>query len=436
MMFNGFFAPTAKELAMSRLIPCLAALVCFPALLLADNWPAWRGPTGQGYCAEKNLPLKWSPTENVKWKVPLPSGGNSTPVIWSDKVFVTQANKGGSTRGLMCFDRADGKLLWKQELQYAEKERNWNEDWYCNASPATDGERVIVCFGSAGLYCYDFSGKELWKRTDLGQWQHGFGNGASPVLYGDTVIQWCGPNENKGRNFLLAVNKKTGETVWEQDEKFGSWSTPLITKVQGQDQLLLAMGSDQKGSADPNGRLKGFDPKTGKELWQCKGNNSYVYTSPLVAKDIAVAMSGFGGSAIAVKLGGTGDITKDRLWLHPKPSNQRVGSGIIVGDHVYILEEAGLPHCYELESGKEIWDAQVAKRPGSSNSWSSMVLADNRLYVLTHNGDTHVFAASPKYEHLATNRLNGEHTNASIAPSNGEIFIRTYKHLWCISEKK
>ena len=121
--------------------------------------------------------------------------GNSTPVVWGDKIFLTQANKGGTVRSLICFARADGKLLWQKDVVYAEKERNWNQNWYANASPATDGERVVVSFGSAGMYCYDFDGKELWKRTDLGKWEHAFGNGASPVLYGDLAILWCGPNE-------------------------------------------------------------------------------------------------------------------------------------------------------------------------------------------------------------------------------------------------
>jgi len=418
---------------MCRLAATLALLACCPALLCADNWPAWRGADGQGHCAEKNLPVKWSKTDNIKWKVPLAEPGNSTPVVWGDKIFLTQANKGGSVRGLLCFDRADGKQLWKHDVNYNEKERNWNDTWYCNASPVTDGERVIVSYGSAGMYCYDFAGKVLWKRDDLGQWQHAFGNGASPVLYGDTVILWCGPNEGKGRNFLLAANKKTGETVWEHDEKMGSWSTPLLTKVNGQDHLLLAMSNDVKGAADDKtGFLKGFDPKTGKELWRCQGINSYVYTSPLCGNGVAVQMAGFGGSALAVKLGGSGDITKDRLWLHPK-NIQRVGSGAIVGDHVYMVDENGLPHCYELMTGKDVW--QVEKRPGGSNTWSSMLVADGRLYVQCHNGDTLVFAASLKYEHLATNKL-GEATNASFAVSNGEIFTRTAKTLWCIAEKK
>jgi outer membrane protein assembly factor BamB len=404
-----------------RIVPAFI-LLAWTATAAAD-WPAWRGPTGQGHCAEKGLPLKWSKTENVKWKVPLAEPGNSTPVVWGERIFLTQANKGGTVRSLLSLARADGKVLWQRDVAYDAKERNWNPTWYANASPATDGERVVVSFASAGMYCYDFDGKELWKRADLGKFEHQYGNGSSPVLYGDLAILWCGPNEEKGRNWLLAVDKKTGKTVWEHDEKGGSWGTPLITQVNGQDQLILGV---------PH-KLKGFDPKTGKELWFCDGLTQLVYTSALVGDGVAVSMSGYGGSALAVKLGGSGDITKDRLWHHPR-NIQRVGSGVIVGEHVYILEETGVPHCYELRTGKEVW--QVESRPGGG-SWSSMVHADGRLYVLTKNANTLVFAASPKYEVLATNSLGpGEQTHSSLVVSNGELFIRTFKHLWCISTKK
>ena len=372
------------------------------------------------------MPLKWSTTENVKWKVAMPAPGNSTPVIWGEKIFITQSNKECTKRGLMCLDRADGKLLWQQEIDYPAKETGVAPPYYpCAASPATDGERVVVSYGSAGMYCYDFSGKMLWKRDDLGKWNHTYGNASSPVLYGELAILWCGPDAKHTR--LLAVNKKSGATVWEHKERHGSWSTPLIVRVDGQDQLLLSM---------PDG-FKGFDPRTGKELWHCDGLTQLVYNSPLYAPDptgkggIAVAMSGYGGAALAVKLGGSGDITKDRLWHHPR-NTQRVGSGAVVGEHVYILEANGVPHCYELQTGKQVW--KVDKRPGEV-SWSSMVVSGGRLYVLCQNGDTHVFAASPKYQLLASNRL-GEYTNASIAVSNGELFIRTWENLWCISEKK
>jgi outer membrane protein assembly factor BamB len=416
---------------MRRLV---AALVVMSTIVSAraENWPAWRGPTGQGHSSEKNLPVEWSPKKNVKWKIDLADQGNSTPVVWGDKIFLTQANKGGSVRSLMCFARADGKQLWKVDVDFKGKERNWNQSWYGNASPVVDGERVVVSFGSAGVWCYDFDGKELWNRTDLGEWQHGFGNGASPIFYENTVIQWCGPNENKGRNFLLAMDRKTGSTVWEKDESNGSWSTPLIVKVDGKDQMLLGFSPDAKSAKEtPKSHFKGYDPKTGKELWDCSGLNSYVYTSPLVKDGIAVQMSGYQGAAIAVKLGGEGDITKDRLWRHPT-NPQRVGSGVIVGDHVYQYEDDGQARCFELKTGREVW--KLKGRVGAG-SWGSMVHADGKLYALSHDGDTLVFAASPEYQLLATNRL-GEPSNSSIAISDGNIFVRTFKKLWCIHAEK
>jgi outer membrane protein assembly factor BamB len=406
---------------MSRLaLPALLlATVC--SSLAAEDWYAWRGPTGQGFSSEKNVLQRWSDKENVKWKIPLANQGNSTPITWGDRIFLTQANAGGSVRSLLCLARADGKLLWQQDVAYDAKERNWNQNWYCNASPTTDGQRVVVSFGSAGMFCYDFSGKEIWKRDDLGPYEHAYGNSSSPVLYGDTVILWTGPNEGgKGRNDLLAVNKATGETVWEVKEKGGSWGTPLITKVDGQDQLLLGIPD----------RLKGYDPKTGAELWSCDGLTRLVYTSALFGNGIAVSMSGYGGAALAVKLGGSGDITSSRLWHHPR-NTQRVGSGMIVGDHVYMVEESGIPHCYNLETGEEVW--KIEKRPGAGNTWGSMVHAEGRLYVLMRNAETLVFAASPNYELIATNSLGpGEQTNSSIVISNGEILIRTFKHLYCL----
>ena len=421
---------------MTRSLASLILLISAGSSLHAADWPAWRGPTGQGFCDEKNVPLKWSDKENVKWKVPLADQGNSTPIVWGDKIFMTQANKGGSVRSLFCFARADGKVLWKKDVAYDQKEKNWNESWYCNASPTTDGKIVVACFGSAGLYCYDFDGKELWKRTDLGRWEHQFGNGASPVLYGDTVIMWCGPNNGKDRNFLIAVEKKSGKTVWEHDEKFGSWSTPLIVKVGDQDQLLLGTSNDVKGQPDEKtGFLKGIDPKAGTEVWSSQGLDSFVYTSALFGSGTAVGMSGYGGSSIAVKVGGTGDITKDRLWKHPKPAGQRVGSGMIIGDHVYMVDENGTVHCYVLKTGEDLWKTEA--RLSGGGTWGSMVHADGRLYLLMRNGATHVIRANPKYELIGTNSVGpGEQTNSSLAISNGEVFIRTFKNLYCIGESK
>jgi outer membrane protein assembly factor BamB len=425
----------------TKLAAAFLAMAGWTAGAVADDWPAWRGPTGQGQCGEKTLPLAWSPTENVRWKVPLPDAGSSTPAVWGDRVFVTQASEktlwppGGGNggvakarkRSLLCFARADGKLLWQADVIYDQEESTHPTNPYCSASPATDGERVVVSYGSAGFYAYDFSGKQIWK-VDAGKMEHIWGNASSPVLWGELAILWCGPGE---KQTLLAVNKKTGAKVWEHAEapgdpkKFlGSWSTPVVAAVDGRDQLVLSISH----------RLKGFDPAAGKELWTCDGLGPLVYTSPLVADGVAVAMSGYGGPALAVKLGGGGDLTKDRLWHLTKGNPQRVGSGVLVGGHVYIVEADGRPHCFDLKTGEELWQKQMEKKP-VGEAWGSMVHAGGRLYVVDRGGTTLVLEASPTFKVLAANRL-GEHTDASIAASNGDLFIRTYKTLWCISEKK
>jgi len=177
---------------------------------MAVNWPSWRGPEGTGVSSEQNLPLKWSADENVRWHVPLPGPGNSWPIVWGNHVFVSQAVKAENRRTVMCFDRANGKLLWQSGVTYTDKEPTQQANPYCSGSPVTDGERVYACFGSAGVYAYDFEGKEAWHR-DLGKLNHMFGNSVSPILHDDLCILNFGPDE-KGR--LVALNKKNGEIAW------------------------------------------------------------------------------------------------------------------------------------------------------------------------------------------------------------------------------
>lgn len=426
-----------------RTLLSLLAIVLGAGLATAENWPAWRGPTGQGHSADKEPPLTWNVKENVRWKTPLPAEGNSSPVVWGDRVFLTQATKktawpppgaGGpasaESRLVMCFNRADGKLRWQRETVWTAKEATHPTNPFCSASPVTDGERVIASHGSAGLVCYDLDGKELWRK-DTGPQEHIWGNASSPILHGDLCILWIGPGE---RQILLAVDKKTGKTVWEhtepggksglggQREWLGSWSTPVIVKVGDREELILGV---------PH-KLKGFDPKTGKELWSCAGMGPLVYASQLVSDDgIVVAMSGFHGPALAVKAGGSGDVTKNRLWHHTQKIPQRIGTGVIVGDHCYILNDSGQASCFELKSGKDLWEKEDRV---SSSAWGSMVAAAGRLYVTNSGGQTIVLKADPKLEVLAKNNL-GEQVRGSPAISDGEIFIRTYKHLWCIGAK-
>jgi outer membrane protein assembly factor BamB len=191
----------------------LLILLFLAASASAANWPAWRGPAGTGVCLETNLPLRWSTNENIRWRTPLPERGNSTPVVWGDRVFVTQAVEKEHGRFLMCFDKKTGKFLWKSGTTYTDKEPTHGTNPYCSASPVTDGQIVVASFGSAGLYAYDFSGKELWRR-DFGKQHHIWGNAASPVIYKDLCILNVGPGE---RTFLVAVDKKTGDEKWRVD---------------------------------------------------------------------------------------------------------------------------------------------------------------------------------------------------------------------------
>ncbi|PYJ61050.1 MAG: serine/threonine protein kinase [Verrucomicrobia bacterium] len=424
--------PNAFLLTRCLLLRLLVAACFLPLWVLADNWPQWRGPAGTGVSAEKNLPLHWGTNENVRWRVPLPERGNSTPIVWGKRVFLTQAAE--NRRTLMCFNRADGKLLWQSGVTYPEKESTHETNPLCSASPVADGERVIASFASAGLSCYDFDGKQLWHR-DLGKQAHIWGNGASPIIHGDLCILNFGPGE---RTFLIAVSKKTGETVWQVDEPggdsgqekpgekpnwVGSWSTPIVIKVNGREELIMTWPK----------RVAAYDPKAGKELWTCGGLNPLIYTSPLYSDGTIVAMGGFMGMALAVKADGRGDVTQTRrLWHHPK-TKQRIGSGVIHHGHIYILNDPGVAECYELKSGKMVWEERLSGKGPDNSSWSSMVLADGRLYVINHSGDTFVLKASPKFELLATNSL-GETDNASLAVSDGDIFIRTHKALWCLRE--
>ena len=407
-----------------------ASFLVLTATAPADNWPAWRGPRGDGHCAEQNLPLTWSKTENVRWKVKLPGPGNSTPIIWGDRIFLTQAlDPKGHRRALMCLSRRDGKPLWQKETEYKEDEPTHKTNPFCSASPVTDGQRVYVSHGTAGLFCYDFDGNEQW-HYDLGKLWHIWGTASSPILYGDLCILWCGPGE---RQLLLAVDKKTGQKVWQHDEPGGnfgskntewrgSWSTPLIVRVDGHDELVLGVPE----------KVKGFDPKTGKELWSCAGLGKLVYTSPVSSADgVVVVLAGYGGAAVAVKAGGTGDVTKThRLWQQTKGIPQRVGSPVIVGEHCYLLNEDETAICFEVNTGKLVWKERL---PGQS--WSSMVAAGDRLYVTNQPGDCYVLKAAPKFERLATNSL-GERVLSSPAISEGIILIRSYQHLWCIAEQK
>jgi outer membrane protein assembly factor BamB len=425
--------PTAPLPAPSRSV-CMkhfAALLvfCLAVSTSATDWPAWRGPHGDGASEQTGVPVRWSKTENIKWRTPLPGPGNSTPIVWNDRVFLTQATENGRRRSLICFDRESGKPRWEQTIVYEEKELTHNTNPHGASSPVTDGEIVVVWHGSAGLFAYDLDGQELW-RVNLGKFEHIWGYASSPVLFENLVILNAGPGL---RAFLVALDKRTGNEVWRRDvpeavsetvEQYrGSWSTPVLSKEpQGRMTLLVSLPQ----------RLHALDPKNGQEIWVCDGLGELVYTSPVAKDDIVVTMSGYHGPSMAVRTGGDGDVTAThRLWQHEERrlNPQRVGSGVIVGGHLYILHDSGIAWCMEIETGKIAWEQRLAP------SWSSMCHVDGRLYVAAMNGTTFVVEPDPtECKVIAWNSL-GEMTRASLAFSNGDVFIRTYEALYCIGER-
>jgi outer membrane protein assembly factor BamB len=392
-------------------------LACVLAILLGgaeDDWPQFRGPLGAGVAAGPEAPVEWGPGKNVRWKTAIAGTGNSSPIVSKGRVFVTVAAEQGKKRSLLCLDRATGELKWTRTVDAPDPEPTQQDNPYCGSTPCADGERVIVWHSSAGLHCYDFDGKPLWT-LDLGKFAHMWGYGASPILHGDRVLLNCGPGE---RTFLVSIDKKTGKVIWKAEEPgakpnewIGSWCTPRIVK----DQILVAYPD----------RVKAYDPATGKVLWTVDGLGKLVYADVAIGDGIGIATGeDEAGHCIGFKLGG------ERLWSRPRPLE--VGTGMIVDGHLWTVDNGGIVRCTEAATGKEVLQDRF---PGGA-AWSSIVSSGKKLYATTRSGDTVVFVPDPKkFAALAVNKL-GEPSNATPAFSDGEIFLRTSKSVYCIAEKK
>lgn len=395
---------------------------CCARSATAENWPAWRGPAGTGICHEAHLPTQFGPTENVTWKAPLPAAGNSTPIVWDERVFVTCASDGGQVRNLICFDRQTGDELWRHSVPYADKETIHRDNTICAGSPTTDGELVYASFDSAGVVACDFSGKVVWSR-DLNKLEHIFGPATTPVLYHDLLIIHRGPGVP---THIVALNKRSGETVWDtpeagkNDQLYGSWSTPVIFRAGDHDEFALSMP----------GELKGYDPLTGKELWRCEGLGPSNYPDTAIGPDVLIGVSGFRKSMLAVRMGGRGDITKTHQLWHVEETEQRIGSGVVHEGYLYVSNATGIAECIDIMTGKTIWKERLG-----GDLWGSILLAGDRLYVSNTQGEVFILAASPQFELIASNDM-GEHTKAALAPSDGQLFIRTYENLYCIGRRE
>ena len=435
---------------MIRILSIAAILVLGTFTASAEtNWPQWRGPAGTGETSAVATISQWGPDTNVRWRTELPEPGNSTPIVYGGKIFLTQPLGKSQERALICFDRADGSELWRRGMAYTADELSHRTNPYCSASPAADDERVIAWFGSAGLVCWDHDGNELWRR-DLGIQSHQWGYGSSPILHENLCILNFGPGD---REFLIAVDKATGQTVWKveawddarerklsgpendggandftrNDDRVerlrGSWSTPVVVNIDGKPQLLVTLPR----------RVAAFDPATGSLIWVCGGGAPLAYASPIEQDGIVVALGGYRGATLAVQGGGEGDITDaQRLWHQPKGSGW-LGTGLIDDGVLYAADMGGVLSCVDIKTGATLWK----ERTEAGSTWSSITQDGNGLmFLLSKSGTTTVFRPNrEKFDVVATNSL-GESSNASVVITDNDIVIRTDKALWCLGKPR
>lgn len=405
-----------------------------PAADNASNWPQFRGPGGLGVSKEA-APTKWSRTENIVWKTELLGGGNSSPVIFGDHIYLgcytgfnVPGQRGGEmnklVRHAVCLDRSNGKVLWSKEVptRLPEQTRIRDDHGYTTNTPAADRDGVVFFFGKSGVFAFDHEGRERW-RADVGDRIHGWGSATSPVLFEELVFI----NASVESGTLVALNRKTGKEVWKATGIRESWSTPLlVSRAGGETDLVLSM----------QGKVLAFDPRSGEQLWSCATDIGWYMVPGLVAKDgVVYCLGGRSGIAsLAVKTGGEGDVTRThRLWTSLKGSN--VSSPVIHGEHLYWVNDSqGVAYCAEAATGKVQYEQRL---PRAGQFYSSPVLADGKLFYTSRDGKTFVIAAKPAFEQLAVNDLSqrGETFNSSPAVVDGRLLLRSDRFLYCIGEK-
>ena len=381
-------------------------------------WPRWRGPSGQGLVDGSGYPDRWSATENVLWRSTVPGSGNSSPIVWADRVFLTTARDGGRRLYMLAYRISDGSLLWETEVAPGPAERVHGKNGHASATPVTDGERVYASLGGRGLVALDLDGNVLW-HTEIGQVANYHGPAGSPLLYRDRLIIY---QDQEGGAFVAAYDTATGAEVWRtgRDASVG-WGTPVAIRVAGRDELIVSSQHT----------VIAYDPDTGGELWRCGGNRFEVIPTPVVAAGLVFCTSGRAGPTLAIRPGGSGDVTDTHVaWSTPRGS-PFVPSPIVVGDYLYTINDmSSVVTCFEAATGEVLWQERLG-RPMREGFSASPVAVDGKVFFTNDNGTTFVVRAGPEFELLHTNDI-GASTLASPALVGGRWFIRTEVELLAV----
>jgi outer membrane protein assembly factor BamB len=419
-----------------RSIICL--LIAGSAVHAAD-WPGWRGPTGMGQSPDRDLPVTWGGKDNanVRWKVPLYPGtdkvrfdqNQSSPIVKDGRVVVTlsywpagaNAEAGPPEHHVVCFQASDGRRLWDTKVPPGPWLLKDLRGGYTAPTPAADGERVYVLFGSSVAAALDRDGKIVWRK-ELTPFAFDVAMGVSPVLFrGKVLIQWDQTNKTSR---LIALDAKTGDMAWEKKRPTADWahSTPTIAEINGKTQLLVASAT----------ALEGVDSANGETIWSCTAGDGKARigdtVSPVLAGGVVYADSGRGGPGIAVDPTGTGDVSKTHLkWKIARVPDGSIGSPVAVGEWLFRLANPDVLHCYKLADGKELFAERLA---GASAVPSPVATADGRIYFAS-GGKSFVVQAGPKLDVLGTADL-GDPSQASPAVADGRLFIKGGRNLYCV----
>ncbi|MBI5384939.1 MAG: PQQ-like beta-propeller repeat protein [Verrucomicrobia bacterium] len=460
-MHNKFVRVVSVRILFTAILSCWALAPLHSAEGPARYWPQWRGPLCNGVAPAGDPPVKWSETNNLRWKTVLPGYGTSTPIIWGNHVFVLSAMEPGrnapaetpradaassagdrprGSRGggggfgiekptaaarflVLAYDRASGKLLWQQTAcEEVPHEGHHRDHGFASASPVTDGQHVYAYFGSRGLYCYDFAGKLQWsKRLGKMQTRNSFGEGSSPALHGDTLVILF---DHEGDDFIVALDKRTGQELWRQgrDEPTG-WTTPLVVSRADRTEVMVSA----------TGKIRSYDFATGQPLWECAGMTANPIPCALVDGGLAYFISGFRGSALlAIKLGRRGDLTgTDAIaWRHTGNTPYAPSPLLYDGLLYFFSGNDAMLSCLDARTGQPHFKAE--RLAGIFGMYAAPVGAAGRIYIAGRDGKCAVLKHGPSFELLSFNPLD-DRFDASPAVVDRELFLRGHRHLYCIA---
>ena len=446
---------------MPSLSPCLSRIACFfqVALVLtiglglaAADWPRFRGPNGSGVSTDKaNLPTEWSETKNLAWKIELPGPGLSSPIVVGSKVFVTSWSGYGVDRGdpgeqenlrrhLLCIERESGKTIWSKTIEPVLPEDRYRgmfaENGYASHTPVSDGERVYAFFGKTGVLAYDLDGKELWRKSvGTGSGMRGWGTASSPIVH-DKLLIVPATSESEA---IIAFDKMTGEEVWRQEaEGFaGTWGTPVLSEVDGRTLVVLAVPFE----------IWAINPQNGKLRWYCDGIDSDSMCASVVEQDgVLYAVGGREGSSVAVRGGGKSNVNESHVIWRAR-NRGRIGTPLVHDGRLYWVNSK-VVNCVDAKTGKRVFQGRLSGAGGASPSgarrgrgrggqdYGSPIIADGKMYYFARSGDAWVVGLGGEFQQLAHNRFEqGGEFSATPAVSDGQLFVRSTKYLYCIAEE-